>query len=278
MGTSKRERQKANTRSRRAEAEAAALKAKRNKNLSRYAIYGGVLVAAAVVFWLINRNGGDDKVSTASGTTLDRFSSTTLDPAATTAAPPTTAFVYGTTDCPPDNVTERKADFTAPFKKCIDPAKTYIATIKTNKGELKVKLDPRRAPGTVNNFVALANYHYFDAVPCHRIIPNFVVQCGDPTGTSSGGPGYKFADELPKAGEYKVGSIAMANSGPNTNGSQFFLITGSDGAALPPNYSLFGEIIEGADTTLKALEAAGTPAGVPTKEIITMESVRITVS
>ena len=136
----------------------------------------------------------------------------------------------------------------------------------------------RAAPGTVNNFVSLALNKYFDGVPCHRIIPDFVVQCGDPTGSGTGGPGYKIPDELPKAGEYKVGSLAMANSGPNTNGSQFFIITGSQGVALAPNYSLFGQVTAGLDTTLKALDAAGTTAGVPTKEPVSMTSVTITVS
>ena len=112
---------------------------------------------------------------------------------------------------------------------------------------------------TVNNFVVLARYHYFDNTICHRAIPSFAVQCGDPTGTGTGGPGYSFADELPAAGSYKVGSIAMANSGPDTNGSQFFIITGANGVALPANYTLFGEVTDGLDTTVKALDALGNP-------------------
>ena len=282
MGTAKRERQKANTRSRRAEAEAQAKKLRRKRNYTRYALYAGAVVLAGVVFWLFNRDGGDDNVATTdSSTTTPSATVTTPDGSVATGvtvAPVTSAFAYGTTDCPPAGNTERKATFSAPFKQCIDVTKTYTAIVKTNKGELKIKLDPTKAPGAVNNFVALAQYKYFDAVPCHRIIPNFVVQCGDPTGTGTGGPGYKFADELPAAGQYKVGSIAMANSGPNTNGSQFFFISGSQGAALPPSYSFFGQITEGLDTTLKTLDAAGTPAGVPTKEPITLESVRIEVS
>ena len=108
----------------------------------------------------------------------------------------------------------------------------------TNKGAYTIALDAAAAPLTVNNFVVLARYHYFDNTICHRAIPQFAVQCGDPTGTGSGGPGYAFADELPAAGSYKVGSIAMANSGPDTNGSQFFIITGDNGVALPPDYTL----------------------------------------
>ncbi|MSW19663.1 MAG: peptidylprolyl isomerase [Actinobacteria bacterium] len=152
---------------------------------------------------------------------------------------------------------------------CIDPTKVYVATVTTNKGEFTMELDPGIAPNTVNNFVYLANYHYFDGTKCHRIIPGFVVQCGDPTGTGSGGPGYSFADELPTAGSYKLGSLAMANSGPDTNASQFFIIAGPSGAALDPIYSLFGQVTAGFDTTVKAMEAEGTEgAGTPKSDVI----------
>ena len=270
MGTAKRERQKAGRQSRRAEAEAAAAKAKRNRNVRNYAIYGLIVLAIAATIFFLNRGGDDDNNVTTTNVT------TTIDLSSATTAPE--PFVYGTTECPPATGAEQKRNFNAPFKQCIDPAKTYTATIKTNKGDLTVKLDPTKAPGTVNNFVALAQYKFFDGVPCHRIIPSFVVQCGDPTGTGTGGPGFKFNDELPKAGDYVVGSLAMANSGANTNGSQFFIITGAQGAGLPPQYSLFGEVTEGKDSTLKALDAAGTPEGVPTKEPISIQSVTITVS
>ncbi|MDH4169541.1 MAG: peptidylprolyl isomerase, partial [Acidimicrobiia bacterium] len=103
------------------------------------------------------------------------------------------------------------------------------------------------APVTVNNFVFLARYHYYDGIIFHRIINGFMCQGGDPTGTGRGGPGYTFADELPKPGRYEVGSIAMANAGPNTNGSQFFLVSGANGVGLPPQYSLFGKVISGLD-------------------------------
>jgi len=105
------------------------------------------------------------------------------------------------------------------------------------------------------------------------------VQCGDPTATGSGGPGYRFTDELPAEGAYEVGSIAMANSGPDTNGSQFFVITGEQGVTLPPNYSLFGKVTEGLDTTVPALDALGNPDpaanGVPPREEIRITRVVI---
>ena len=93
--------------------------------------------------------------------------------------------------------------------------------------------------------MVLARYHYYDGVIFHRIINGFVCQGGDPTGTGRGGPGYRFADELPKPGRYEVGSLAMANAGPDTNGSQFFIISGPNGTGLPPQYSLFGKVVNG---------------------------------
>ncbi len=184
---------------------------------------------------------------------------------------------YGVTECPPASGAAQVRSFPAPFKRCIDTAKTYVATITTNKGVLIVNLDAKAAPLTVNNFVALARNKYFDGLSCHRIIPAFVAQCGDPLGTGRGGPGYKIVDELPKAGAYKVGSLAMANSGPNTNGSQFFVITGASGAALPPSYSLFGLAVN-SNATITALDAAGSSAnnGIPPKQAVTITSVVIT--
>ncbi len=185
---------------------------------------------------------------------------------------------YGVIDCPPATGTPAPVrTFGAPFKRCIDATKTYVAIITTNKGMLTVNLDAKTAPVTVNNFVALVRNKYYDGLTCHRIIPKFVAQCGDPSGNGTGGPGYKIIDELPKTGAYKVGSLAMANAGPNTNGSQFFVITGADGAALPAKYSLFGQAV-GSDATIKALDAAGNPSnnGVPPKQPVTITSIIVT--
>jgi cyclophilin family peptidyl-prolyl cis-trans isomerase len=155
----------------------------------------------------------------------------------------------------------------------IDTAKRYTATMVTSHGTMVIALDPLAAPKTVNSFVFLARYHYYDGVIFHRIIPGFVLQGGDPTGTGTGGPGYKYADELPAAGKYQVGSLAMANAGPNTNGSQFFVISGPDGVGLPPLYSLFGAVVTGGDVVEK-INGLGTRSGTP-KERVTIESVTI---
>ncbi len=137
--------------------------------------------------------------------------------------------------------------WSSPPKQTIDENATYTATMKTSKGTITIKLDPKQAPKTVNNFVFLSKEGFYNGGTFHRVIPGFVIQGGDPEGTGTGGPGYQFADELPSAGAYKIGSVAMANSGPNTNGSQFFIVTGANGAALPPNYSLFGQVTGGQD-------------------------------
>jgi cyclophilin family peptidyl-prolyl cis-trans isomerase len=155
----------------------------------------------------------------------------------------------------------------------IDTAKRYTATMVTSKGTMTIALDPQAAPRTVNSFVFLARYHYFDGIVFHRIIPGFVLQGGDPTGTGTGGPGYKFADELPAPGRYELGSLAMANAGPNTNGSQFFVISGPDGIQLPPNYALFGKVVSGLDT-VATIDAVGSRSGKPS-ERVTIESVTI---
>jgi cyclophilin family peptidyl-prolyl cis-trans isomerase len=155
----------------------------------------------------------------------------------------------------------------------IDLEKRYVATMATSHGTMVFALDPLAALRAVNSFVFLARYHYFDGIVFHRIIPGFVLQGGDPTGTGSGGPGYRFADELPAPGRYALGSLAMANAGPNTNGSQFFVISGPDGVRLPPLYSLFGDIVSGADVVAR-IDAVGTRSGKPTEEVV-IESVTI---
>ncbi len=140
----------------------------------------------------------------------------------------------------------------------IDPAKKYVATVDTTQGSFKIESLAKESPKTVNNFVFLARQGFYEGVIFHRVIKLFMVQTGDPTGTGSGGPGYRFADELPVKHPYDPGIVAMANAGPNTNGSQFFICTGSQSKGLDgcPNYTQFGRISEGIDVVQKI-------AGVP---------------
>jgi cyclophilin family peptidyl-prolyl cis-trans isomerase len=137
--------------------------------------------------------------------------------------------------------------FSAPADQGLDPAATLTATIATSCGEIPIELDPGLAPETVNSFVFLARAGYFNGTVSHRILPGFVIQAGDPTATGGAGPGYTIPDELPESGfQYEAGTLAMANSGPNSTGSQFFIVLAD--APLPPNYSVFGRVVGGAET------------------------------
>jgi peptidyl-prolyl cis-trans isomerase B (cyclophilin B) len=128
----------------------------------------------------------------------------------------------------------------------IDPLRRYNATIATDKGDVVIMLDPSRAPRTVNNFVFLAREGFYNGLTFHRVVNDFVIQAGCPEGTGSGNPGYRFEDE-PVQGEYIAGAVAMANSGPNTNGSQFFICTVDDRHKLTKSYNLFGQVVKGMD-------------------------------
>jgi len=280
VGTAKRERKKSNRQFGREQQLQAARRQKTTRTVIR--VITAVIVIVAIFFGIAFLT--DDDESTDPTTTITPAGDvTTTQPEGsdTTAVP--AEFVYGTTECPPaEGASEQTQQFSDSFALCIDPTKTYTATVSTNFGEYTAVLDQAKAPGTVNNFVSLARSKYFDGTNCHRAIPDFMVQCGDPTATGSGGPGYKFADELPAAGEYKIGSLAMANSGPNTNGSQFFVITGDQGVSLPPNYTLFGQVTDGLDTTVFDMNMAGnddpSANGVPPKGEIKIISITITES
>ena len=176
----------------------------------------------------------------------------------------------------PDGSSPQRQKFDAAPPMIIDTAKTYTATMVTSHGTMEFLLDAAGAPQTVNSFVFLARWHYYDGIVLHRIIPGFVLQGGDPTGTGAGGPGYRFNDELPKPGRYEIGSLAMANAGPHTNGSQFFIISGPDGVRLPPLYALFGKAVKGLDV-VSAIDKVGSPSGAP-RETVTIESLTITES
>jgi cyclophilin family peptidyl-prolyl cis-trans isomerase len=172
-----------------------------------------------------------------------------------------------------DGSSEQRQKFDSAPPMIIDPAKNYSATMVTSKGTMELVLDAAAAPVTVNSFVFLARWHYYDGIVFHRVIPGFVLQGGDPTGTGAGGPGYRFDDELPKPGRYELGSLAMANAGPNTNGSQFFVISGPDGMRLPPLYALFGKVVKGLEV-VQAINDIGTASGRPNEQVV-IESVTI---
>ncbi|MEX1125182.1 MAG: peptidylprolyl isomerase [Acidimicrobiia bacterium] len=135
--------------------------------------------------------------------------------------------------------------YPSPPDLLIDLDKTYRATLETSHGVMEIEFDAVRSPLAVNNFVFLSREGYYDGIIFHRVIENFMIQCGDPTGTGTGGPGYKFRDELEGEGSYARGTVAMANAGPNTNGSQFFICHRD--AGLPHSYTIFGKVTSGLD-------------------------------
>jgi len=140
--------------------------------------------------------------------------------------------------------------WSTPPPMSIDQSKEYMATIKTNMGDIVVQLFPKDAPLAVNNFVFLARQGFYNGVKFHRVVKGFVIQGGDPTGTGTGGPGYTFADEKVTK-DYVTGTLAMANAGPNTNGSQFFITLTDLSGRLPKNYTIFGIVTGGFDIVQK---------------------------
>jgi cyclophilin family peptidyl-prolyl cis-trans isomerase len=155
------------------------------------------------------------------------------------------------------------------------------AILKTNMGDIEVKFFADSASNTVNNFLKLADQKFYDGTKFHRVIKGFMIQGGDPLSKDdaqknswgTGGPGYKFADELSGKETYPQGILAMANSGPNTNGSQFFIVTASPQAPLPPNYTVFGQVVSGLDVALKienvkTTGSYGNPADQPLEDVV----------
>ncbi|HCG56189.1 MULTISPECIES: peptidylprolyl isomerase [Brevibacterium] len=173
----------------------------------------------------------------------------------------------------------------APAAKDVEPPKEspqtsgkVAATVSTTAGDLSVSLDADGAPCTVNSFLSLADQKYFDDTDCHRLTTEgiFVLQCGDPSGTGSGGPGYTFADEVDGSEKYPAGTLAMANAGPDTNGSQFFVVY--DDSSLPPDYTVFGSLDAASTKSVADIAAKGTESGASDgapKEAVTITGVTV---
>jgi peptidyl-prolyl cis-trans isomerase B (cyclophilin B) len=203
-------------------------------------------IVALFVFFALRNSGGDDTSSSSN----DKTTSTTIPEKQTfTTAPPLT----------------------------IDPAKNYLATVDTNQGSFQMALDPKVAPQTVNSFVFLANQGFYDGLPFHRIVKDFVIQGGDPEGTGSGGSGSSVVGEVP-TDHYPVGSLAAAKTGSDPAGtfdSQFFIVTGSQGATLPNDYARFGSVVSGIEAA-QAIEALAPASGDgPPTAPATIDSVQI---
>ena len=189
---------------------------------------------------------------------------------------PATSESSASTGAPAADGTCSYVEASEPGKKADLPPSEPVAldavTITTNRGDIKATLTPDTAPCTVNSFASLAQQGYFDGTKCHRLVPGFVLQCGDPSATGQGGPGYSFADELSGSETYPAGTLAMANAGPDTNGSQFFIVLAD--AQLPPDYTVFGAVDAAGLKVAQDIEAAGVGSdGVAPAEDVILESV-----
>ncbi len=286
MGTAKRDRQRANRQQR---LEELAREAKKDKG-KKWGLRIGIAVpVAVVVLFLVARLGSDDSSSTSSTVASVPASvvgaSTTVDPdATTTSAGDTTTtvagstttvalapFAYGKGGCPAsDGTSIKQSTFTQAFKQCIDPSKSYTATFDTSEGTIVVDLDASDVPGTVNNFVSLANFHYYDGSLIFRVDQSIdIIQGGGQTNSDT--PGYSIPDE--KNGfTYSEGDLVMARTAdPDSAGAQWFFVAGPNAAALDAQgtYVTFGHVTEGLDVVknILALAGGGTDGQTPTRPV-----------
>ncbi len=277
MGTEKRARQKANRQLKLEELEKTE-KRDRVRQYSYMAAIIAVVLFGGLALWSFAS--GDDSTEAADGDVGTIEDAIAEQEAADAIFEDSEAEPSGEAlPCPEeDGSSEQTLLFPAAPPSCTDPTATYIATFDTNLGTITAELDAARAPETVNNFVYLSRYHYYDGTAFHRIIEDFMIQGGDPTGNppGTGGPGYTIDEEVPNEGEYQIGSLAMAKrTAPGTTGAQFFIVTGAAGEALPPQYSLFGQVTEGLDV-VESIEALPTDeTDFPTEDII-VNSITIT--
>ena len=257
----------------RARREAERQRARRRRALVTYGALGLVLVVAAVAggLWLT----GDDDTSAGAAATTAAGAPTTAPAAqvndARAGAPTAPAQVACGGKIPPK---VNHPTFSKPPTTKVDPAKIYLATFQTSCGRFVVRLDPKKAPVTTANLVFLAGRHFYDSTWFHRIVSAAagiaVIQGGDPEGNGRGGPGYAIKDELPASpAAYKRYSVAMANSGPNSGGSQFFINFEDNSKGLQPNYSVFGQVTEGTDVVDKIAKVpvGGAQGDTPTQSV-----------
>jgi cyclophilin family peptidyl-prolyl cis-trans isomerase len=242
----KRARKKENARAAREQREAALKRSKRRRSTITFGAFGALFIGVIVVISIVG--GGKKK---ADSTTTTTTPPTTAAPATTVAAAKVVLPAGCVRTVPPKTT---KPTYKSAPPMTIDPTKTYVAHFETTCGNFDVTLDAKDAPKTVNSFVFLAGNHFYDGLTFQRVAKDFVVQGGDPKGDGSGGPGYNLPTEPPKDG-YTEGSVAMANAGPDTTGSQFFVVlsdTAAKGLGGPPYlYSALGNVTKGMDVVQK---------------------------
>ncbi len=265
MATEKRARQKAARREKVAALQRAAKRRRQVRNATIVVVVAAVVILSAAL--LFTRHSPSTSATGSSSTTTTVAATTTTTTSAATASAQAKANAIAVkAGCPASTQTRvNTLSWTTAPAMTISKTTTYYAHVVTTAGTFVIRLDSAQAPITVNNFVFLAQHHFYNCVIFHRVIPGFVVQGGDPTGTGTGGPGYTIADEYPKAGSptYPLYSVAMANTGaPHTGGSQFFIVTGTSGESLPNQYSLFGQVVAGT-SVVAAINNQGGANGTP---------------
>lgn len=285
MSKRTRERQLAKLAARRQAERDAILRRRQRIMIAIAAAAAAVLVIAGGVY-LLGGKGSSTKASATPTASVTPSASPSAKPGTQTGTvkptPAPSTVACGAT--PPLGAGKPKPQFAGPPPMKIDKSKTYVATVETSCGTIVIQLDAKTAPQTVNSFVFLAEHGYFDGQYIHRLDTSIdVIQGGDPTGTGSGGPGYTIPDELKGKLSYGPGVLAMANGGPNTGGSQFFLISGKNGHNLDanPNYTIFGHVIQGLDVAkriqkLPIQDPAGGIPGQRPKQAIYIDKVTIT--
>jgi peptidyl-prolyl cis-trans isomerase B (cyclophilin B) len=248
VATSKREKELARMRAeRQAARRAAAAARRRQRNMVVASVVAVALVALGAIFLATKIGGRDDNLAS------DNPSASATPSAAKSQAPGTCTYTKSAQPAVKEVLYPPVTD--------VETTQVYVATLTTDQGPIEIELNTPDAPCTVNNFRSLLARHFYDNTPCHRLTTQgiYVLQCGDPSGKGTGGPGYTFADETLKGAKYPRGTVAMANSGPSTNGSQFFLVYKD--TQLDPNYTPFGTITKGLDVLEKVAAGGSTPEG-----------------
>jgi cyclophilin family peptidyl-prolyl cis-trans isomerase len=258
-------------------AEQSAYAAARQRRMKWFSVavvvgIGGLLVSTILGGLLFTGDGGQTSATVPTTPPSD-------EPIVQITVPPAGASIDGETPCPPaEGATERVTSFSQPPPQCIDPDNRYRAVMRTSLGDMDFMLNAQQAPGTVNNFVVLARYGFYDGVPFHEIVPRTAILGGDATGqpeVGQGDPGYTIDNEIPDAGViYPTGTLAMWTDEPDRNGSRFLIAAGDQAADLPPAFTSFGLMLDGADT-LNRIQALGDPdTGRPTAQVV-IESIEI---
>jgi cyclophilin family peptidyl-prolyl cis-trans isomerase len=272
----KRSRQRAAREARLAQEAKSKKRRKQVRNTVVVALIAGIIIL--IVFLTANNSNSPKKSSGSTTTTTTKVVGGSANAKAQAAANK----VAVAAGCPASTSTRVNTQtYPSAPAMTIDTSKTYTAKVVTTAGTFTIGLDPKTAPETVNSFVFLADKGYYHCVIFHRVIPTFMDQTGDPTGTGNGGPGYTIPDEYPAkaakaADQYPLGSVAMANTGqPHSGGSQFFIVSGPEGEGLPNTYTLFGHVLSGMSVVDK-INAEGSSAGVPPD--VTQRILSVTIS